>query len=109
MTELELWEVLVPTVRNDGKPYRTRHHRVWDSRIRKLTGGLTVMPVAKGQWVSPDGVLFRERMIPVRIACKPAHMAEIIAVTMQHYPDQIAVMAHRVSDKVLIVHRDRPN
>lgn len=62
----ELWEILVPTVRNDGKPYRLRYHKVWDDKVRAISGGLTVMPVAKGQWVYKEE-LFTERMIPVRI------------------------------------------
>lgn len=100
----ELWEILVPTVSNDGKPFRTRYHRVWDSKVRKITGGLTILPVAKGQWVAHDGQLFAERMIPVRIACSEADITEIIAMTLVYY-DQQAVMAYQISDKVIIQHR----
>jgi len=46
----ELWEVLVPTVRRvGGRPYRTRFHRVWDAKVRALTGGLTILTPVKGQ------------------------------------------------------------
>jgi hypothetical protein len=62
----QLWEILVPTVRNDGSPIRVRFHRVWDSHVRKISGGLTILPVAKGQWLDGDK-LYAERMIPVRI------------------------------------------
>ncbi len=97
----ELWEVLVPTARNDGRPFRTRYHRVWDTKIRAITGGLTIFPVAKGQWVSPDGKLFAERMIPVRIACTASQISEIIDLTIKYY-DQEAVLAYRVSDHVIL-------
>ena len=66
----ELWEILVPTQYPSGKPIRTRFHRVWDEKVRAITGGLTILAVAKGTWTSPDGEVFRERMIPVRIACQ---------------------------------------
>jgi hypothetical protein len=102
---LELWEVLVPTARNDGRPFRTRYHRVWDAKVRKITGGLTIFPVAKGQWVSPDGQLFAERMIPVRIAATEAQISEIVDLTIQYY-DQEAVLAYRVSNHVIL--RARP-
>lgn len=103
---MELWEILVPTVRNDGRPIRTRFHRVWDAKVRALTGGLTIMPVAKGQWVSPDNKLFVERMIPVRVGVRDeTQMQEVIALTLKHYDDQIAVMAYRISDKAIIQHR----
>jgi len=100
-----MWEILVPTVRNNGKPYRTRHHREWDKRVRRISGGLTILPVSKGQWVSPDGVLFTERMIPVRVVASDVQMEKIIATTFQHYPDQIAVLAYVISHRVALRYR----
>ena len=96
-----LWEILVPTVRNNGKPFRTRHHRGWDEQVRRISGGLTILPVAKGQWVSPAGDLFAERMIPVRIICTRSQMEEIIRRTIKHY-DQLAVLAYKISDEVML-------
>ena len=73
-----LWEILVPTVRRkDGKPIRTRYHRVWDGKVRAIAGGLTILQPAKGQWVSPSGELFSERMIPVRVACSEEQIDKI--------------------------------
>jgi len=104
----ELWEILVPTVRRvGGKPYRTRYHRVWDAKVRALAGGLTILRPAIGQWVAPDGELFKERMIPVRVACTRAQIEEIIDFTLVYY-DQLAVMAHKVSDEVIIRHQPQP-
>lgn len=100
---MQLWEILVPTVRNDGRPFRTRYHRVWDAKVREITGGLTIMPVAKGQWLSRDGELFSERMIPVRIACTREQIEQIIDMSLVYY-GQLAVMAHKVSDEVIIKH-----
>lgn len=97
----ELWEILVPTVSNEGKPYRTRYHRVWDAKVREITGGLTILKPAVGQWVSPDGELFRERMIPVRIACTRDQIEQIIDHTLKYY-DQLAVMAVKISEEVII-------
>lgn len=100
---IELWEILVPTVRNDGRPIRTRCHRAWDEKVRTIAGGLTVFQPAKGQWVSPDGTLFSERMIPVRVACSARQIEEIADFTAGYY-DQMAVMFYRVSDLVRIKH-----
>lgn len=100
----ELWEVLVPTVRNDGKPFRTRFHRVWDRKVEAISGGLTILtPIGKGIWVH-EGQTIRERMIPVRIMCTREQLDEIIDVTLEYY-DQHAVMAYRVSDLVILKHR----
>ena len=38
-----IWEILVPTVSNEGKSYRTRYHRVCDSKVRKVSVGLTIL------------------------------------------------------------------
>jgi hypothetical protein len=101
----EMWEILVPTVFNDGRPIRTRYHRKWDEKVRALTGGMTILPAAKGQWVSSDGNLFKERMIPVRIMTERKTMQEIAQMTMDHY-EQLAVMVYRVSDDAFIVNAD---
>ena len=101
----ELWEILVPTVRKDGRPIHTRFHKVWDAKVRAISGGLTILQPAKGQWIHPeDGTLFAERMIPVRIMCTRSEIEKIIDITLEYY-DQLAVLAYRVSDIVILKHR----
>lgn len=102
---LQLWEILVPTIRNDGRPISARFHRVWDAKVREISGGLTIFKPAKGQWVSPEGQLFHERMIPVRIACTEEEILRIIYMTCVYY-EQEAVMATLISEKVLIMNRN---
>lgn len=100
-----LWEILVPTVRRvGGKPYTTRFHRVWDAKVREITGGLTILTPAKGQWVAPDGELHAERMIPVRIVATRDQIDQIISHTMTYY-DQLAVLCYKLSEEVIIKHR----
>ena len=100
-----LWEILVPTVRPDGKRYFTvRYHRVWDAKVRAISGGLTILSPAKGQWVSPDGVLFAERMIPVRVIATEAEIDEVIKLTLEYYEQQ-AVLCYRISDVIKMVYR----
>lgn len=105
MNAVQLWEILVPTVRNNGKPYRARYHRVWDKKVQKIAKGLTILKPVKGKWVSPESDEFAERMIPVRIACSEHEIEEISVMTMLYY-DQLAVMYYRVSDRVVIKHKN---
>jgi hypothetical protein len=100
-----LWEILVPTERRlqPGKFYTTKYHRVWDAKVRELTGGLTIMTPAKGQWVAPDGELFIERMIPVRILATREQIEQVIDHTLKYY-DQLAVLCYRISDEVILKH-----
>lgn len=101
MASRHLWEILVPTVSNDGKPFRTRYHRVWDGKVRAISGGLTILHPAKGQWVCPEGKLYSERMIPVRIMCSREEMDKIVDITLQYYA-QKAVLAYKISTEVIL-------
>jgi hypothetical protein len=102
LTSQSLWEILVPTMRRvDGKPYRLRYHRVWDAKVRAISGGLTIMKASVGQWVSPDNELFVERMIPVRFVATDDQMDEIVDMTIRYY-DQLAVMVYKISDTVIV-------
>lgn len=100
-----LYEILVPTIRRiSGKPYRTRFHRVWDAKVRAITGGITILPPSKGEWISGTGELFQERMIPVRILATRVQMETIVDLTLEYY-DQLAVLAYRISDDVILRER----
>lgn len=101
MSTTKMWEILVPTTRNDGRPIRTRFHRVWDEKVRAISGGLTVLTPAVGQWVNPDGHLFKERMIPVRIMCSREDIETIIDMTIEYY-EQEAVLAYCVSSECVL-------
>ena len=105
MADIQLWEILVPTISSAGRPLHLRFHRVWDSKVRAVAGGLTIFKPAKGQWMSPIGQLYAERMIPVRVACTEEQMEVIANMTMEYY-DQLAVMYYRISNKVVIKRRD---
>lgn len=101
-----MWEILVPTIRRrDGKPIKVRFHRVWDSKVRAISGGLTILSPAKGQWIARDGELFVERMIPCRIMCTEEQINQIIDMTLVYY-DQLAILAYRISDNVIMRHAD---
>lgn len=100
MEKLQLWEIMVPTQSNEGKPFKVRYHRIWDGKVRQITGGLTIMPPIKGQWVLGN-LLFTERMIPVRIACTEEQINNISDMTARYYK-QLAIMFYLVSERVTI-------
>ena len=102
---MEMWEILVPCKFEDNqKPVRTKHHKKWDEFVRAISGGLTILTPAKGQWVH-ENKTFHDRMIPVRIICTEEQINAIIAFTLTHYR-QLAVLAYRISDKVLMKFKD---
>jgi hypothetical protein len=98
----QLWEILVPTVRNDGRPFRLRYHRVWDERVKAISGGLTIVSPVQGVWVSPTQETFKERMIPVRIMCTREEIVSIAYMSKTYY-EQEAIMVYLVSPEVFII------
>lgn len=104
----ELWEILVPASNNTDQKFTFEHHKEWDAFVKKVTGGVTIMKTAKGQWLSPTGKLYIDRMIPCRIVCDEQQISEIIDFTIEHY-NQEAVLAYRVSTNVILRHKNKLN
>ena len=100
----ELWEILVPASNNKDKNFTYAHHKKWDAFVKELTGGVTIMKTSKGQWVTPTGQLYIDRMIPCRIICTQEQMENIVQFTIEYY-DQEAVLAYRISDNVILQHK----
>lgn len=101
MEKLQMYEILVPTMHNNGKPVRARFHRVWDAKVRAISGGLTIFPPTKGQWISPKKELIYERMIPVRIAASRPQIEMIILMTMDYYKQEV-VLCYAIAETVLV-------
>ena len=96
-----MWEILVPTLRPDGRPIKTRFHRVWDKRIYEMCGGLTILNATKGKWVCPQGQLYAERMIPVRVVATRSQISQIVDFTIEYYEQQ-AVLCYLVASEVIL-------
>ena len=105
-TKRHLWEILVPHAFPDGKVIPVPYHRIWDEKVRKISGGLTIRKPEKGQWVHPvsKGVI-AERMIPVKVSGTRRQIERVCWMTAKYY-DQEVVMAYRISEEVLMVHKD---
>lgn len=101
MSNERMWEILVPTLSNEGNPFRTRFHQVWDSKVRNIVGGLTILKPTMGQWISPRGDFSKERMIPIRIMCSREQIEKIIDITLEYY-NQEAILAYCVSNECII-------
>jgi len=108
MRKKSLWEILVPNYDNSGNKYSLDYHHQWDNKVRVITGGLTILKTAKGQWVNPEGRLFAEEMIPVRVLCYKNDISNIIDITLEHY-NQEAVLAYEISCNVLLKYAKKSN
>ena len=101
----ELWEILVPASNNKDLKFTYEHHKEWDEFVKDISGGVTIMKPAKGEWLSPTGELYIDRMIPCRIACSWEELSVIIDFTIKHYKQE-AVLAYKISDDVILRHKD---
>ena len=117
MQKLSTWEILVPYRMGNhdnsdpNKPKKKKnvpvpYHQLWDEKVRAISGGLTILRVAKGQWISGNGTLFKELMIPVRISATQEQIEEIIKFTAEHY-EQEAIYCMLISENTLIYHRPK--
>lgn len=104
--ETELWEILVPASNNKDQKFTYEHHKQWDAFVKKLTGGVTITKTAKGEWITPTGKLYVDRMIPCRVVCTEEQISEIIDFTIDHY-NQEAVLAYRISTNVFLRHKTK--
>ena len=100
-----MWEILVPASNNKDLKFSYEHHKEWDEYVKAVAGGLTINKTAKGEWISPDGTLFKDRMIPVRIMCTEAEIEKIISFTIGWYKQE-AVLAYEVSNHVKLRYAD---
>jgi hypothetical protein len=96
----EMWEILVPAS-NKIQEFTYEHHKAWDEFVIGISGGITIMKTVKGEWVSPNNVRFKDRMIPVRIKCSGDDIDKIIDFTIKHY-EQEAVLAYKISEEVIL-------
>lgn len=94
--KLYLWEILIPATRPTGQQIKSHFHRTWDKKVRKIAKGLTIMQPVRGQWVSNDGKLFLDKMIPVRIACTESAIHQIADFSAEYY-NQKSIMYYRLS------------
>lgn len=96
-----LWEILVPRFSNEKKEFPIEYHRQWDEEVRVIAGGVTILRTAKGHWINPEGKVFIEEMIPVRLYCTEDEIEKIMDYTRVYY-SQEAVFAYEVSTRVKI-------
>ena len=111
----QVWEILVPESDRSGHRFPLRVHNEWDAKCREFTGGgMTIMSVAKGEWVRPGppgardpclgpGIV-REAMIPVMLMADRTTMDRIARFTMDHY-DQDAVLYYLISEDAFMAER----
>ena len=102
----QMWEILVPASNNKDLGFTYEHHKAWDAFVRSVTGGVTIMKTAKGEWVSPTGKLYKDRMIPCRIICTEEQISEIIDFTIDHYKQE-AVLAYKISNDVILRYKTK--
>lgn len=96
-----MWIILVPHSDNEGKKFPIEHHWAWDAFVKNITGGLTIHRVAKGEWINDDGIIYKDKMIPVHISCTEAEIEKIADFTNNHYKQE-AVTYYAISDYVVI-------
>lgn len=92
----KLYTILVPA------DFPIEHHKEWDTEVRNISGGLTILNSAKGQWINKTKDLIEEKVIPVMIACDETDIWLIVLFTKTHYKQE-KVMYWVTSQEVFLV------
>lgn len=98
--KVKIYEILVPTMDNNRKPFSTKYHRVWDKKVYEIAKGLPTLSPTKGKW-KHDEIVYGERNIPVRVACIESQIADILKMTKKYY-NQSAIVAYVISQEVIV-------
>jgi hypothetical protein len=98
-----MWEILVPAS-TENNEFSYEHHKQFDDFVKQKASGLTIMKSAKGEWISPDGRLFKDKMIPCRICCSHTNIREIMRFALEHYRQE-SILAYMISNHVKMLHR----
>lgn len=96
-----MWEIFVPASYGKNE-YTYEHHKKFDEYVKQKAGGITVLRGAKGEWISPEGKLYKDKIIPCRICCSQCDIVNIMKFALKHY-NQKAIMAYKISDQVLMI------
>lgn len=96
----KLWELLIPTHSNEGTEYSPEHHREWEKKAKGVSRGITFLGSARGSWESPQGKVFDEQMMPVRVRCTTDDIKKICDYTLEHY-SQETVWAYEISSNII--------
>lgn len=104
--ERDLWEILVPVYDPGGREIPLETHKEWDEEISKISGGLTILNSAKGQWTNVSGKIIHDKMIPVRFLATDEEASKIVDITLSFYYHQECIMAYKISHNVIIRYKD---
>src|ERR1051326_4522563 len=98
-----LWEIFIPVIKpNSTQIFTAKYHKMWESKVREITHGLTISPLQRGQWVTQSGNLL-EQVIPVRITATLNEMEKVLDFTLKFY-SQETIICFKLSDEVVIKH-----
>lgn len=103
---MRLYEILLPFALNDaqnGDDY-SEERKEFLARVALSVGGYTLFPNINGYW--RDGAReYRERMIPVRVACESTQWADIVTDAMDTFADQKSILWYVLADEVTFATR----
>lgn len=94
MEILNLYEIFVPVCDNKQNVYDLDFHHEWDKKILKISNGLTILRSQKGSWLSQEGEIYKEEVIPIRIAATHEQILQIMDITAEHYSQKAMFCRH---------------
>lgn len=100
---MQLWQILIPTMDNEGTPFTPKDYDDFANLVIKEVGvtGLTMLPRGTGYWVGSNKQVQHELTIPILIGCVE-HEVQIATRLVAEQFKQKAVTYWKVSDAFYI-------
>lgn len=98
---LKLFEIQVPLKSNLGKEYSKQIYR-FEEYLLKHTGGFNQRPWVTGQWMSANGQVYKDMMLPYHIACDEKVMKLILRKAFELFPDQLGLYVAEIGQAFII-------
>jgi hypothetical protein len=87
---MNLYDITLPVRTNDGMYTYAEQHGKWQSKALEIAGGFTEFAAADSTGKDGDKV-FRDRVIPYRVACEPAQWQKLLDEAFALFHDQLAI------------------
>jgi hypothetical protein len=93
---MQVYEFMVPTHDNAGREFAPVHVETFDAWLGKKYGGFTKLAPATGFWTDNAGQVYRESVIPYRVATDDEHAPKAIADVIARGFSQLAVYVGKI-------------
>ena len=98
---MKYFEIQVPCTRNDGKSYSFRRGKFEQGLLQYAGGYSKAIQDVEGVWQDKHGKVYREAMVPYRVACDAVAFEKILSAAFDLFDDQHAIFYAEIGEATI--------